>query len=69
MTSGIPFGGDQPTAFESDSLSHVPVDQGVGDRAVELLVARVLGTNEGQLDLALGHGMEDRHRALEVPPR
>ena len=40
---------DHPHRLEADAPGEVPVVEGVGDRAVELLVAPALGTQEDEL--------------------
>ena len=45
---------DQPHRLEADALGEVPVVERVGDRAVELLVARSLGSQHQQLGVPVG---------------
>ncbi len=59
---------DDAHRLEAGALRHVPVDERVADRAVELLVAHVLGTHQGEVGLPRRHRGEHRRRRREVAP-
>ena len=54
--------------LEGAALPDLPIDQGVVDGGVELLVAGPLGTDEDEVDLAYADGPEHVCRAGEVAP-
>ena len=59
---------DEAHRLEADALGQVPVVEGVGERAVELLVASALGAQHHELGVTVGDGREHRRRAREVAP-